>query len=234
MRCGMNLSSKVGWKGLTSPAGSAPRRARSMAGSCRKCHPGDAQTRLIRRSSSTQSSRFPTNDHHRSDGISCAPTYGSVAYAGVGCRCASHPHQKEFGVITTDTTEAIPPVGEPDDDLIQLLTPEGERVHHEAYTPRIDDLDRAALEGFYRDMVLVRRFDTEATSLQRHGELGLWPPCLGQEAAQIGSGRALARQDYVFPSYRELGVAWTRGVDLLKEIGRASCRRRGVASRVRR
>jgi len=121
-------------------------------------------------------------------------------------------------VITTDTTGAIPPVGEPDDDLIQLLTPEGERVHHEAYTPRIDDLDRAALEGFYRDMVLVRRFDTEATSLQRHGELGLWPPCLGQEAAQIGSGRALARQDYAFPSYRELGVAWTRGVDLRKVL----------------
>lgn len=117
-------------------------------------------------------------------------------------------------MITTDTTGAIPPVGDTDDDLIQLLTPEGERVHHEAYTPRIDDLDHAALEGFYRDMVLVRRFDSEATSLQRHGELGLWPPCLGQEAAQIGSGRALAPQDYVFPSYRELGVAWTRGVDL--------------------
>src|SRR5699024_6697337 len=157
---------------------------------------GDTQTRLIRRSSSTQSWRFPTNDHHRSDGISCAPTYGSVAYAGVGCRCASHPHQKEFGVITTDTTEAIPPVGEPDDDHIQPRTAARDRGHLAPYPPRLVDLARAALDGFYRDMVLVRRFDTEATSLQRHGELGLWPPCLGQEAAQIGSGRALARQDY--------------------------------------
>src|SRR5690606_36728988 len=54
----------------------------------------------------------------------------------------------------------------------------------------------------------------EATSLQRQGELGLWPQCLGQEAAQVGSGRALAPQDVVFPSYREHGVAHTRGMDL--------------------
>ena len=63
-------------------------------------------------------------------------------------------------------------------------------------------------------MVLVRRFDTEATSLQRQGELALFAQGLGQEAAQIGSGRALAPQDHVFPSYREHGVAHTRGVDL--------------------
>ena len=63
-------------------------------------------------------------------------------------------------------------------------------------------------------MVLVRRFDNEATSLQRQGELALYAQCLGQEAAQIGSGRALAPQDQVFPSYREHGVAYTRGVDL--------------------
>ena len=36
-------------------------------------------------------------------------------------------------------------------------------------------------------MVLVRRLDTEATALQRQGELGLWASSLGQEAAQVGS-----------------------------------------------
>ena len=40
-------------------------------------------------------------------------------------------------------------------------------------------------------MVLVRRVDAEGTALQRQGELGLWAPLLGQEAAQIGSGRAM-------------------------------------------
>ena len=102
----------------------------------------------------------------------------------------------------------------PDVDMVQLLTPTGQRRDHPDYSPRIAHLDADALRGLYRDMVLVRRFDTEATSLQRQGELALWVQCLGQEAAQIGSGRALAPNDYVFPSYREHGVALTRGVDL--------------------
>ncbi|WP_217616148.1 pyruvate dehydrogenase (acetyl-transferring) E1 component subunit alpha [Cellulomonas sp. GbtcB1] len=101
-----------------------------------------------------------------------------------------------------------------DDGLVQLLTPAGERVDHSDYSARVAHLDADALRGLYRDMVLVRRFDTEATALQRQGELGLWAQCLGQEAAQVGSGRALAPQDYVFPSYREHGVAHTRGLDL--------------------
>ncbi|MCG7284865.1 pyruvate dehydrogenase (acetyl-transferring) E1 component subunit alpha [Cellulomonas sp. ACRRI] len=101
-----------------------------------------------------------------------------------------------------------------DDGLVQLLTPAGERVDHPDYSARVAHLDADALRGLYRDMVLVRRFDTEATALQRQGELGLWAQSLGQEAAQVGSGRALARQDYVFPSYREHGVAHTRGLDL--------------------
>jgi 2-oxoisovalerate dehydrogenase E1 component alpha subunit len=101
-----------------------------------------------------------------------------------------------------------------DDGLVQLLTPAGERVDHPDYSARVAHLDADALRGLYRDMVLVRRFDTEATALQRQGELGLWAQCLGQEAAQVGSGRALAPQDYVFPSYREHGVAHTRGLEL--------------------
>jgi pyruvate dehydrogenase E1 component alpha subunit len=63
--------------------------------------------------------------------------------------------------------------------------------------------------------VLTRRVDSEATALQRQGELGLWASCLGQEAAQIGSGHALGKQDFVFPTYREHGVAWCLGVDPL-------------------
>ena len=105
-----------------------------------------------------------------------------------------------------------------DDGLVQLLTPAGERVDHPDYTPRVAHLDADALRGLYRDMVLVRRFDTEATALQRQGELGLWAQSLGQEAAQVGSGRALAPQDYVFPSYREHGVAHTRGLDLTEVL----------------
>jgi 2-oxoisovalerate dehydrogenase E1 component alpha subunit len=100
-------------------------------------------------------------------------------------------------------------------DFVRLLSPTGERLDDPVYSPRVAHLGPDDLRGMYRDMVLTRRFDTEATALQRQGELGLFPQALGQEAAQIGSGRALAAQDYVFPSYREHGVAHTRGLDLL-------------------
>jgi 2-oxoisovalerate dehydrogenase E1 component alpha subunit len=101
-------------------------------------------------------------------------------------------------------------------ELVQLLTPEGERVHH----PEFDrDFTAEELRGFYRDMVLTRRIDTEATALQRHGELGIWAQLLGQEAAQIGAGRALKPQDFVFPTYREHGVAYCKGIDPLKLLG---------------
>ena len=99
-----------------------------------------------------------------------------------------------------------------DPELIQLLTPDGERREHPDYA---FDLDDEAIRGFYRDLVLSRRIDTEATALQRQGELGIWASLLGQEAAQVGSARAMAAQDYVFPTYREHAVAWCRDVDPL-------------------
>jgi 2-oxoisovalerate dehydrogenase E1 component alpha subunit len=107
-------------------------------------------------------------------------------------------------------------------DLVQLLTPEGERVEHPEFSfgdDLSDDEEAETIRGFFRDMVLTRRIDTEATALQRHGELGIWAQLLGQEAAQIGAGRALRPQDYVFPTYREHGVAWCRGVDPLELLG---------------
>ena len=100
-------------------------------------------------------------------------------------------------------------------EFVQLLTPEGERVEHSGYDYR-GGPDQ--IRSLYRDMVLVRRFDAEATALQRHGELGLWAPLVGQEAAQVGAGRALRPQDHVFPTYREHGVAWCRGVDPLQVL----------------
>ncbi len=107
-------------------------------------------------------------------------------------------------------------------ELVQLLTPEGERVEHPDFSFG-DGLSKDELaeqvRGFFRDMTLTRRIDVEATALQRHGELGIWAQLLGQEAAQIGAGRALRPQDYVFPTYREHGVAYCKGVDPLLLLG---------------
>ncbi len=116
----------------------------------------------------------------------------------------------------TAVVDPVPGAGAPHlpgaADLVQLLTPEGERIEHPRYAVDVPDEE---LRGLYRDLVLVRRWDAEATALQRQGELGLWASLLGQEAAQVGAGRALAPGDMAFPTYREHGVAWTRGVDPL-------------------
>jgi 2-oxoisovalerate dehydrogenase E1 component alpha subunit len=123
------------------------------------------------------------------------------------------------GSGATELVDPVPGAGAPhlprQPGLVQLLTPEGERVEHPQYAI---DLDAGQLRDLYRDLVLVRRWDAEATALQRQGELGIWASLLGQEAAQIGAGRALQPGDMAFPTYREHGVAWTRGVDPLHVI----------------
>ena len=96
-------------------------------------------------------------------------------------------------------------------EALQLVTPDGVRRDDPVYDPVVADVDDEQLLALYEDMVVVRRFDTEAVALQRQGQLGLWPPLLGQEAAQIGSARALRSDDFVFSSYRENGVAYCRG-----------------------
>lgn len=97
------------------------------------------------------------------------------------------------------------------DDIARLLTPDGERVPDPRLEPWVRDLDTAMLRGLYRDMALTRRVDGEGVALQRQGHLGLWAPAQGQEAIQVASARACRGDDFVFPSYRELGVLLVRG-----------------------
>jgi pyruvate dehydrogenase E1 component alpha subunit len=103
-----------------------------------------------------------------------------------------------------------------DPDFVQLLSPDGERVEHPDYSV---DFTADEYRGFYSDLVTVRKLDAEATALQRQGELGIWASLLGQEAAQVGSGRALRPQDMAFPTYREHGVLYTRGIDPIMPLG---------------
>ena len=99
------------------------------------------------------------------------------------------------------------------DGLVQLIQVDGRRTTGSPFSELVDDIGVEELRSLYRDLVIVRRIDAEATALQRQGELGLWAPLLGQEAAQVGSARALRSDDFVFGSYREHGVAYCRGVD---------------------
>ncbi len=97
------------------------------------------------------------------------------------------------------------------DDVARLVTPEGERIADPALDPWVTDVTGDLLRRLYRDMRLVRRIDIEGVALQRQGQLGLWAPCQGQEGVQVGTARAFRPDDFVFPSYREIGVNFVRG-----------------------
>ncbi|MDR5699349.1 thiamine pyrophosphate-dependent dehydrogenase E1 component subunit alpha [Agromyces aerolatus] len=102
---------------------------------------------------------------------------------------------------------------------LQLLTHEGElrpTPEAEQFLPVVEALADAELEQFYRDMTISRRIDVAGANLQRQGQLALWVPSHGQEAAQVGSARAARPQDHIFPSYREHIVGMIRGLDPVK------------------
>ena len=64
----------------------------------------------------------------------------------------------------------------------------------------------------YREMVRTRSMDERCLTLQRQGRIGFYVPLQGQEAAQLGCAWALTPKDWIFPAYRELGVALARGI----------------------
>jgi pyruvate dehydrogenase E1 component alpha subunit len=91
-----------------------------------------------------------------------------------------------------------------------LLTPEGVLTEEGERVAAVSD---ETLRDLYRWIVIARRLDLEAVNLQRQGELGLWGQIQGHEAAQVGGALAMRTSDWIFPYYRDFGMAWTRGID---------------------
>jgi pyruvate dehydrogenase E1 component alpha subunit len=76
------------------------------------------------------------------------------------------------------------------------------------------EIDPSRIRDLYRDMVLMRTFDTKALKLQRQGRMGTWPPIKGQEAIQAGVAFAMGENDWLIPAFREHGIMVLRGVPL--------------------
>jgi pyruvate dehydrogenase E1 component alpha subunit len=74
--------------------------------------------------------------------------------------------------------------------------------------------DPEPVRALYRAMVRARAFDAKAMNLQRTGQLGTYPSCLGQEATHVGAGAAMDPDDTLFTVYREIGTKFWRGVEL--------------------
>ncbi|MDO5618659.1 thiamine pyrophosphate-dependent enzyme [Kocuria sp.] len=112
----------------------------------------------------------------------------------------------------TAGTGAHPATVESRLDVVQLVDRSGERRANSRFDPWVEDVDGQTVRSLYRSMFRARRLDEMATSLQRQGQMVLWPPLRGQEAAQVCSARAVGEEDYVFPSYREHAVILERGI----------------------
>jgi pyruvate dehydrogenase E1 component alpha subunit len=92
---------------------------------------------------------------------------------------------------------------------VRLLNPDGSPATDARFEPL---LGVEELAHCYGAMLRARHLDDVATALQRQGELALWIPLRGQEAAQVGSALAARAEDFLFPSYREHAVVWERGL----------------------
>ncbi|GAB4536437.1 MAG: pyruvate dehydrogenase (acetyl-transferring) E1 component subunit alpha [Thermodesulfovibrionia bacterium] len=81
----------------------------------------------------------------------------------------------------------------------------------DALMPPLSDDD---IKRMYELVILSRTFDRYALNLHSEGRLGTYASILGQEASQIGSAFAIEGHDWVFPSFREMGVYITLGYPL--------------------
>ncbi len=90
---------------------------------------------------------------------------------------------------------------------VSVIEPDGTTQGHD---PGLSD---EGLLHAYRTMLTVRAFDDTCMKLQRAGRIGFSIPNKGIEATQVGAASALRRTDWLFPSYRDFGMALYHGVE---------------------
>ena len=91
---------------------------------------------------------------------------------------------------------------------VQILSEEGTVIDQK----KEPSISKNILLKMYETMITVRTIDTKGLRLQRQGRIGFNIPTTGQEATQIGAVAALDDKDWIFPSYREPGMALYRGL----------------------
>lgn len=94
--------------------------------------------------------------------------------------------------------------------MLQILDEQGVVIQPEL-VPQLSDDEWLEL---YKVMVKTRNADYKALQLQRQGRMLTYAPNTGQEAAQVGSAAAMAKNDWLVPAFRELGAWLYRGVPL--------------------
>ncbi|WP_308466301.1 pyruvate dehydrogenase (acetyl-transferring) E1 component subunit alpha [Rathayibacter soli] len=97
----------------------------------------------------------------------------------------------------------------PDLEPVQLIDQNG--MVRAGIRHAMPDADRL-IEG-YRQLVIGRRVNDQASALVRQGRLAVYPSSHGQEACQVAAALVLGDQDWLFPTYRDTVAVLARGVD---------------------
>ena len=98
----------------------------------------------------------------------------------------------------------------PATQLLTVIEPDGGINGHDV------GLTNDELLHCYATMVRTRVFDDTCMKLQRSGRIGFSIPNKGVEATQVGAASALKKTDWIFPSYRDFGMALYHGITMLE------------------
>ena len=94
---------------------------------------------------------------------------------------------------------------------------------------------REQLIDFYRQMVLIRRFEERTGEMYTRAKIGGYCHLnLGEEATIVGVMSALEPRDYIFTNYREHGYVLARGVDPNRVMAELFGKETGVSQGPRR
>lgn len=119
----------------------------------------------------------------------------------------------------------IPPAGEAKRPAVDVAGPDTMDLalglvrvldhNHQAVGEWDPKLDAEVLREGLRHMVLTRVYDERMLKLQRQGKMSFYMKSTGEEAVAVAAAMALDNGDMVFPSYRQQGILFARGRDIV-------------------
>ncbi len=84
--------------------------------------------------------------------------------------------------------------------------------------------------NWYRQMVLIRRFEEKCAELYQQGKIGGFLHLyIGQEATGVGIAAALRQNDHAITAYRDHGIALAMGLDVNAVMAEMLGKRTGVS-----
>ncbi len=97
-----------------------------------------------------------------------------------------------------------------EDKMLRVIDNEGNVLNKE-WMPALDD---ETIIDAYKQMLYERIADEMAVSYQRQGRMYTFTPNIGQEAIHIAAGMNMRREDWMVPSFREMGTLLAKGVTM--------------------